>query len=30
MSKVEIPLRPANSHFTDKQWQAVYDKEIIY
>jgi ATP-dependent helicase/nuclease subunit A len=26
MSKVEIPLRPANSHFTDKQWQAVYDK----
>lgn len=26
MSKIDIPLRPENSHFTDKQWQAVYDK----
>lgn len=25
MSKVSIPLKPESSHFTDKQWQAVYD-----
>ncbi|MEG0549993.1 MAG: helicase-exonuclease AddAB subunit AddA [Vagococcus sp.] len=25
MSKVTLPLKPENSHFTDKQWQAVYD-----
>lgn len=25
MSKVNIPLKPESSHFTDKQWQAVYD-----
>ncbi|MFW8053586.1 helicase-exonuclease AddAB subunit AddA [Vagococcus fluvialis] len=25
MSKHNIPLKPSNSHFTDKQWQSVYD-----
>lgn len=25
MSRKEIPLRPSNSHFTDKQWQSIYD-----
>lgn len=25
MSKLALPLKPDNSHFTDKQWQAVYD-----
>ena len=24
-NEVVIPLKPENSHFTDKQWQAVYD-----
>ncbi|WP_270279936.1 helicase-exonuclease AddAB subunit AddA [Vagococcus bubulae] len=25
MSNIDIPVKPENSHFTDKQWQAVYD-----
>ena len=25
MNNIRIPLKPENSHFTDKQWQAVYD-----
>ena len=25
MTNITLPLKPENSHFTDKQWQAVYD-----
>ncbi len=25
MTNLNLPLKPENSHFTDKQWQAVYD-----